>query len=279
MQIILGKKDLQNKLLRNIKDFSFEQKLLGIFNRDIEFYLELSENTVIDCLTIEKAIFKLLSREEAALHRSTLEDPKTRHYNNISILKDSLQMLSEYTAYNFSLRGKQAIQRVRQLNEQSNLNSSEVSEALGLLNQINEALQPIGDKIVPKYTLTLLSNFIDKIINRENKAKNNSIGLFNSKGRHSENLAQLYMIQNTVKAWISVLEASYIIMELRPHHQHFRKRLTKSRKLYFQDVGFASYLLGIYKPEHVMSHPMRGLLFENFIVNEFIKNRYNQVKR
>ena len=84
--------------------------------------------------------------------------------------------------------------------------------------------------------------------------------------------------QKTVKAWISVLEASYIIMELRPHHQHFRKRLTKSRKLYFQDVGFASYLLGIYKPEHVMSHPMRGLLFENFIVNEFIKNRYNQVK-
>lgn len=84
--------------------------------------------------------------------------------------------------------------------------------------------------------------------------------------------------QKTAKSWISVLEASYIIMELKPHHQNFRKRLTKSRKLYFQDIGLATYLLGIYKPEHIMSHPMRGLLFENFIVSEFIKNRYNQVK-
>ena len=112
-------------------------------------------------------------------------------------------MLSEYTDYDFDLRGKQVIQRVRQLNEQSNLNSSEVSEALGLLNQIDEALQPIGDKIVPKYTLTLLSNFIDKIINRENKAKKDSIGLFSSsKGRHSANLTQLYRIQNTVNGYI-----------------------------------------------------------------------------
>jgi uncharacterized protein len=84
--------------------------------------------------------------------------------------------------------------------------------------------------------------------------------------------------QKTIKAWISVLEASYILLELQPHHQNFRKRLTKLRKLYFYDVGFASYLLGISNAQHMMSHPMRGLLFENFIVTEFLKNRYNQVK-
>jgi uncharacterized protein len=84
--------------------------------------------------------------------------------------------------------------------------------------------------------------------------------------------------QNTVKSWMSVLEASYIIFELQPHHQHFRKRITKSRKLYFHDVGFAAYLLGITSPAHIMSHPLRGLLFENFIVSEFLKNRYNNVK-
>ena len=87
MQIILGKKDLQNKLLQDIKDFNDEQSNSKM---KIEFYFELGENTVMGCLTIEKAIFKLLSREEAALHRSTLEGSKTRHYNNISILKDSL---------------------------------------------------------------------------------------------------------------------------------------------------------------------------------------------
>lgn len=84
--------------------------------------------------------------------------------------------------------------------------------------------------------------------------------------------------QKTVKSWISVLEASYILYQIQPHHNHFRKRLTKSSKLYFYDVGLACYLLGITSPQHIMSHPMRGLIFENFIVSEFLKNRYNQVK-
>lgn len=84
--------------------------------------------------------------------------------------------------------------------------------------------------------------------------------------------------QKTVKSWISVLEASYIIFQVRPHHQHFRKRITKSSKLYFYDVGLVAYLLGISSKDHVNSHPLRGLLFENFIVSEFLKNRYNNVK-
>lgn len=84
--------------------------------------------------------------------------------------------------------------------------------------------------------------------------------------------------QKTVKAWLSVLEASYILFTIQPHHQHFRKRLTKSPKLYFHDVGLASHLLGIANPDHIMAHPMRGLLFENFIVAEFLKDCMNQVK-
>ncbi|MDF1826751.1 MAG: ATP-binding protein [Legionellaceae bacterium] len=84
--------------------------------------------------------------------------------------------------------------------------------------------------------------------------------------------------QKTIKAWLSVLEASYIIFQIQPHFKPFRKRLTKSSKLYFHDVGFACYLLGISHADHVMSHPMRGLIFENFIISEFLKNRFNHVK-
>ena len=84
--------------------------------------------------------------------------------------------------------------------------------------------------------------------------------------------------QKTVKSWLSVLEASFIIFQVQPHYQHFRKRLTKSSKLYFYDVGLASYLLGISNPEHLATHPLKGLLFENFIVTECIKNRFNNVK-
>jgi len=84
--------------------------------------------------------------------------------------------------------------------------------------------------------------------------------------------------QNTVKSWLSLLKANYIIYEIQPHHKNFRKRLTKSSKLYFYDIGLVSYLLGIKKPEHIDSHPLRGALFENFIVSEFIKNCYNNVQ-
>lgn len=84
--------------------------------------------------------------------------------------------------------------------------------------------------------------------------------------------------QNTIKEWLSILEASYILFRLPPHFENFRKRLTKSSKLYFYDVGLAAYLLGISSPAHIQHHPMRGALFENFIVSECLKNRYNHVK-
>jgi len=81
---------------------------------------------------------------------------------------------------------------------------------------------------------------------------------------------------NTVKAWISVLEASYIIFLLRAHHANFKKRLVKMPKLYFYDVGLASWLLGIRTTAQIMTHPLRGALFETFIIAELIKSRFNR---
>ncbi len=81
---------------------------------------------------------------------------------------------------------------------------------------------------------------------------------------------------NTVKSWISVLEASYIIFLLRPHHENFNKRLVKMPKLYFYDVGLVSWLLGIRTSEQMITHPLRGSIFETFIVSEMIKSKLNQ---
>lgn len=78
---------------------------------------------------------------------------------------------------------------------------------------------------------------------------------------------------NTAKAWLSVLEASYIIHLLQPHHQNFNKRLVKTPKLYFQDTGLAVWLLGIHDPAHLLLHPLYGSLFETFVVGEFLKKR------
>lgn len=84
--------------------------------------------------------------------------------------------------------------------------------------------------------------------------------------------------QNTIKEWLSILEASYIIFQIQPHFENYRKRLTKSSKIYFYDIGLAAYLLGITDANHVRTSPLRGELFENFVVAEFLKNRFNHVK-
>lgn len=84
---------------------------------------------------------------------------------------------------------------------------------------------------------------------------------------------------NTAKAWISVLEASYLIFQLRPHHANFNRRLIKMPKLYFYDVGLASWLLGIRTTEQMMTHPLRGSIFETFVIAELIKSRLNRGER
>lgn len=76
---------------------------------------------------------------------------------------------------------------------------------------------------------------------------------------------------NTVKSWLSVLQASGIIKLLSPWHANINKRLVKSSKLYFLDTGLACFLLGIHRPDHLKAHPLRGALFETFIVSEAYK--------
>ena len=80
----------------------------------------------------------------------------------------------------------------------------------------------------------------------------------------------------TAREWLAVLETSYIIFQLPPYHANIRKRLVKSPKLYFYDVGLASYLIGIENAEQVATHPLRGALFENMVVIEALKHRFNR---
>ncbi len=84
---------------------------------------------------------------------------------------------------------------------------------------------------------------------------------------------------HTAKAWISVLEASYIVFQLRPHHVNFSKRLIKAPKLYFYDTGLLCWLLGIQEPGQLATHPLRGNLFETLVVSELIKAYFNQGER
>lgn len=82
--------------------------------------------------------------------------------------------------------------------------------------------------------------------------------------------------QPTAKAWLSILESSYIVFVLQPYFKNFSKRIIKSPKLYFYDTGLLSYLLGIRKADNLMLHSAKGLLFENMILSEMIKQNQHE---
>jgi hypothetical protein len=83
---------------------------------------------------------------------------------------------------------------------------------------------------------------------------------------------------HTIKNWFSILEASFIIFTLQPYYENFGKRLIKAPKLYFYDVGIATYLLGIENLTQICRDPLRGALFENLVIVELIKQRFNAGK-
>ena len=80
----------------------------------------------------------------------------------------------------------------------------------------------------------------------------------------------------TADAWLSILESSYILFLLKPDHKNYSKRLVKSPKLYFYDTGLASSLLEIKTPAQMNTHYLRGNLFENMVISDFMKNDYNK---
>lgn len=109
--------------------------------------------------------------------------------------------------------------------------------------------------------LTLLAGRIGQVINHTSLS--NDIGVSST----------------TIKNWISVLKASYIVFELPPFYENIKKRVIKSPKLYFTDTGLASFLLGIRTPEQAARDPLRGGLYENMIILELMKSWFNQGRR
>lgn len=81
--------------------------------------------------------------------------------------------------------------------------------------------------------------------------------------------------QPTAKAWLSALEASYIVFLLQPFHENFSKRIIKTPKLYFYDSGLLCYLLRLHETEQIMAHPIKGSLFENMMIAEYVKRMHH----
>lgn len=141
----------------------------------------------------------------------------------------------------------------------------------------------VAKYLYPAYTKTYIDKDLRQLININNLSQFHTFlrlcaarigSIFNA----SELAGEVGVASNTINAWVSVLEASYIIMRLQPWSENTRKRLTKSPKLYFCDTGLACHLLDIESPEQLSRDKMRGHLFENLIVMEALKQRYNMGK-
>lgn len=84
--------------------------------------------------------------------------------------------------------------------------------------------------------------------------------------------------QPTARAWMSALENSYVVFQLYPYHQNFSKRIVKTPKLYFYDTGLLCYLLKISNADQLFTHPVKGSLFENMMIAEYVKRMYHKNK-
>jgi predicted AAA+ superfamily ATPase len=159
------------------------------------------------------------------------------------------------------------------------------------LNQhlFNGAYPPIYDQ--PVETNSWYSNYIRTYIERDVRQLKNINNLYTFErflklcaGRigqllNSSNLAiETAVDHKTISSWIGILESSFIIYRLYPHHKNFNKRIVKMPKLYFYDTGLASALLGIQNTEQLDINPYRGALFENLILSELIKKSYNKAQ-
>ncbi|MCB0635035.1 MAG: ATP-binding protein [Lewinella sp.] len=119
-------------------------------------------------------------------------------------------------------------------------------------------IRNIGNLLLFEKMLSLCAGRIGQLLNYSNLA--NEVGVD----------------YKTIQAWLGLLQASYHIFLLPPYYQNFNKRIVKTPKLYFYDTGLASYLLRITDPAQLYQHPYRGALFENFVITEMLKERYNQ---
>lgn len=130
------------------------------------------------------------------------------------------------------------------------------------------------------YLQTYVERDLSELIHvKDLKQFRNFIGLCAARAGQLLNLNSLAnecgISQPTAKSWISVLETSYIVYQLQPLHSNFNKRITKSAKLYFYDTGLLCFLLKINDASSIKTSSYKGSLFENFVINEYLKQNYH----
>lgn len=271
-----GKSTLLKHLFPSYKEYSMKDVNIRDFalNDPVAFLQQTSEGMFID--EIQKAPI-LMEYIQGIVDKNPDRKFLLTGSSNFEMMRD----LSE------SLAGRSAVFELMPMS----LSETKIYRTNRTLSQqLFEGLYPAvsagknkAEFFYPSYVKTYLEKDVRDLLNVQNQmqfmrfiklcaARIGSI--FNA----SELASEVGVDAKTIIRWLSVLQASYIVTILPPYYENISKRLVKSPKIYFNDTGLACYLLDIESPKQLDRDKMRGALFENMIVMEIIKHRYNQGK-
>ncbi len=184
-----------------------------------------------------------------------------------------------------SLAGRVAVFRLFPF-DFSELRSVNLLDDQYAVNLIRGFYPALFDRNIP--SKTFYSNYVQTYVQRDVseliavkdiRLFQNFLGLIATRAGQLLNLSSLALqcgiSQPTARAWLSALENSYIVFLLFPYHRNFSKRIVKTPKLYFYDTGLLSYLLRVHSNEQLLTHPQKGMMFENMIVAEYLKRMHH----
>jgi uncharacterized protein len=259
--------------------------------------------------------FDFVNLENPQKRQFALEDPEgfLNQFNN-GVILDEVQNCPDLFSYlqvkvdkdpqmgRYILTGSQQFQLVEKISQSLSgrvsiiellpFSLTELKSASQLPTQMDEVLfkgmyPPLYDRNVSvedwftDYVKTYLERDVRSIINvKDLSSFQRFIKLCAARSGQllqiSDLAADAGLKHETTKGWLSILEATYVIFLLNPHHENFSKRLVKKPKLYFYDTGLASFLLGIRSPKELSIHASRGHLFEGWVISEFKKHFFNR---
>jgi uncharacterized protein len=185
-----------------------------------------------------------------------------------------------------SLAGRVAVFRLFPFDNQE-LKSANLLKPDFLENLVRGFYPAIYDRDIPSrnfysnYLLTYIQRDVSELISiKDLSLFKKFLGLCATRAGQLLNMNSLAnecgISQPTAKSWISALENSYIVFTLQPLHENFSKRIVKTPKLYFYDTGLICHLLKINNADQILTHPVKGILFENMMVSEYVKRMYHK---
>ncbi|MBR1732416.1 MAG: ATP-binding protein [Alloprevotella sp.] len=268
-----GKSTLVNHLFADYKRFSMEDIDVrsAAMSDPRQFLNQTSEGMIIDEV---QRVPELLSYIQGIVDNNPERRFVLTGSSNFALLRSVSQSLAGRVGM-FELL-PMAFEEVRE-----DMDASSLDEILynGLYPAVC-AGKSVARFLYPSYVKTYLERDVRDLLQVRNLMQFNTFlrlcasrigSLFNA----SELASEVGVDSKTITSWLSILQTSYIVFLLPPYYANTRKRLVKSPKLYFCDTGLACYLLDIESPEQLSRDKMRGHLFENFIVMEALKHRYN----